>query len=50
VPPVSNSAFEFTKNVTAVGDVLAVPDVVNGVSQLGQFAIEKPTLPLDALS
>jgi hypothetical protein len=41
-------ALEFTVNVTAVADVVAVPDVEEAVSQLG-VVIEYFTLPLATL-
>ncbi len=43
-------ALAFTVNVMAVGVVVAVPDVADGVSQLGRPVIWKPTLPLDVLT
>src|SRR5205809_3695740 len=43
-------ALAFTVNVTVVGDVVTVPEVVEAVSQLGSPEIEKPTEPVAELS
>jgi hypothetical protein len=50
VPGVRLLAFALTVKVTGVPAVVAVPELIEGVSQVGTFPREKLTFPLVATS